>query len=91
MKLTNYLLATILIFSCIGSFAQKQTFDKEKSTIKWLGEKIGGRHEGYISLKSGELEEKNNEIISGNFVIDMTSITNTDLTDPGYNEKLVGH
>lgn len=91
MKLTNYLLSTILIFTCIGSLAQKQTFDTKKSTIKWLGEKIGGQHEGYIYLKSGELEEKNNEIISGNFVIDMTSITNTDLTDPGYNEKLVGH
>jgi polyisoprenoid-binding protein YceI len=91
MKLTNYLLATVLTFSCIGSFAQKQTINTKKSTVKWLGEKIGGQHEGYINLKSGELEEKNNKIIAGTFAIDMTSITNTDLTDPDYNQKLVEH
>ena len=34
---------------------------------------------------------KNNQIAAGKFVIDMASITCTDLTDPGYNTKLVNH
>ncbi len=29
--------------------------------------------------------------MAGNFVVDMTSITNNDLKDEGYNQKLVGH
>ena len=65
--------------------------DTEKSTIGWLGKKIGGQHEGFINLKSGELEEKNDKIISGAFTIDMNSITCTDLEDKGTNQKLVGH
>lgn len=91
MKTTNYVLALILIISSFGLFAQTKKINTEKSTISWLGKKIGGQHEGLIKLKSGELEEENDKIISGSFVIDMTSITNTDLTDASYNQKLVGH
>ena len=75
----------------MGVFAQAKKVNTEKSTVNWLGKKIGGQHEGYIKLKSGVLEEKNGKIVSGTFVIDMTSITNTDLTDESYNQKLVGH
>lgn len=91
MKTTNYLLALVLTISSLGLFAQTQKINTEKSTINWLGKKIAGQHEGLINLKSGVLEEKSGKIISGSFVIDMTSITNTDLTDAGYNKKLVGH
>ena len=91
MKTTNYLLAIVLTISCLGLFAQIQKVNTEKSSINWLGKKIGGQHEGLISLKSGELVEKDGGIVSGSFIIDMTSITCTDLEDEGYNEKLVGH
>ena len=91
MKKINYILAVILTISSFGTFAQSQKINTEKSTINWLGKKIGGQHEGLINVKSGELEEKGGKIVSGSFVIDMTSITNTDLTDASYNQKLVGH
>jgi polyisoprenoid-binding protein YceI len=91
MKTTNYLLAIVFTISSLGLFAQTQKVNSEKSTINWLGKKIGGQHEGLIKLKSGVLEEKGGEIVSGSFVIDMTSLTNTDLTDSDYNQKLVGH
>jgi polyisoprenoid-binding protein YceI len=91
MKTTSYLLALVLTVSSIGLFAQTQKVNTEKSTISWLGKKIGGQHEGLIKLKSGSIEEKAGQIVSGSFVIDMKSLTNTDLTDPGYNQKLVGH
>ncbi len=93
MKTTNYLFALVLTLSSFGlfAFAQTQKVNTEKSTINWLGKKIGGQHEGLIKLKNGVLEEKNGKIVSGSFVIDMTSLTNTDLQDEGYNKKLVGH
>ena len=91
MKTVNYLLALAFTISSMGSFAQTQKVNIESSTINWLGKKIGGQHEGTINLKSGSIEEKNGTIVSGTFVIDMTSISNTDLTDEGYNQKLVGH
>ncbi|MFT4533856.1 MAG: polyisoprenoid-binding protein YceI [Saprospiraceae bacterium] len=91
MKKVSYLLVLVLTVSSFGLFGQSQKVNTEKSTISWLGKKIGGQHEGLINLKSGSIEEKEGKIVSGSFVIDMTSITNTDLTDAGYNQKLVGH
>ena len=91
MKKTNYILVAILMISSFGTFAQKAAVNTEKSTINWLGKKIGGQHEGLIKLKNGVLEEKNGKIVSASFVIDMTSLINTDLQDEGYNKKLVGH
>lgn len=91
MKKIKLILVVILMISGQFGFAQKQVVDTKKSEIKWIGKKIGGQHTGFIQLKSGEFELKNDVIISGNFVVDMTSITNTDLKDAAYNEKLVGH
>ena len=91
MKTTSYLLALVLTVSSFGLFGQAQKVNTEKSTVSWVGKKIGGQHEGLIKLNSGLIEEKDGKIVSGTFVIDMTSITNTDLTDAGYNQKLVGH
>jgi polyisoprenoid-binding protein YceI len=71
--------------------AQSLSADVKKSNLKWHGKKVTGEHFGNISLKSGTLELSNGNISKGKFDIDMASITNTDLTDPGYNTKLVNH
>jgi polyisoprenoid-binding protein YceI len=42
-------------------------------------------------VKSGFIELKGGDIAGGEVVIDMNSITDADLTDPNYNQKLVGH
>lgn len=65
--------------------------DKQQSKISWLGKKVTGEHNGSINLADGKLTTKGNAITGGIFTIDMTSITNADLTDAGYNQKLVGH
>ncbi|GAA4417551.1 YceI family protein [Nibrella viscosa] len=65
--------------------------DKQQTKITWLGKKVTGEHNGSISLADGKLTTKGNTITGGIFTIDMTSITNADLTDAGYNQKLVGH
>lgn len=91
MKIKNYLLVIVLMLSGNILFAQTMKVNTEKSSIEWQGKKIGGKHEGYIQLKSGSFEWKNDRIVAGNFEVDMNSITNTDLKDEGTNQKLVGH
>lgn len=64
--------------------------DVEKSTIEWTGKKVTGKHTGNVDIKSGELEFENGRLSGGKFVIDMTSITNTDM-EGNMSDKLVGH
>lgn len=60
-------------------FSGTHQIDIEKSSIKWVGNKLTGSHDGTISLKEGVLDGSDGKIGSGNFVLDMTSITVTDL------------
>lgn len=85
----SVLVAIIAISS--ASFAQDLTVNAAKSSLKWTGKKVTGEHTGFINLKEGKFTVKSNKITSGTFVIDMTTITNTDLTDAEWNQKLVGH
>lgn len=91
MKTTTYIIAAVIAFASFGATAQTQNFDVTKSTVQWLGKKIGGQHEGNIKLTKGFFEIKNEQISAGEFSIDMNSITCTDLKDEAYNQKLVGH
>ena len=91
MKLKRILIAFILSVISLSSFAQKSIINVEKSSVKWLGKKVTGQHDGTIKIKSGSIELKNNEIVGGSFIIDMNSIKCNDLKDEGYNKKLVGH
>ncbi len=81
----------MIAFSAISLNAQKYTADVKKSSLAWHGKKVTGEHFGNINLKSGNLEVTNDQIAKGIFIIDMTSITNSDLTDATYNTKLVNH
>ena len=84
------LLALILLFA--GSiYAQTFKVNVEKSELKWTGKKVTGQHVGHIKIKDGLLTVKDDKITAGTFNIDMKSITNDDLQDAGYNQKLVGH
>ena len=72
-------------------FAQALEVDTNKSSIEWHGKKIGGKHDGHIQIESGTFELEDERIVSGNFVVDMTSISNSDLKDEGTRQKLVNH
>lgn len=73
------------------SYAQTFKADATQSKIKWHGSKVTGEHVGFINLKSGKLMMDNGKVTGGEFVVDMTSITNTDIESEEYNQKLVGH
>ncbi|WP_075602456.1 YceI family protein [Saccharicrinis aurantiacus] len=91
MKNLNVLLTAIFLLSAIGVQAKKIEVDTQKSTIKWEGKKVGGAHNGFVKLKDAKLAIKNDIITDGEFIIDMASITNTDIDNEEYNQKLVGH
>ena len=65
--------------------------NNQRSDLTWTGKKVTGEHTGKISVKEGSLSIDGNNIKGGTVEIDMNSITCTDLTDAGYNAKLVGH
>ncbi len=65
--------------------------DTKESSVEWTGKKVTGEHTGHIHLKSGQLEMQGNKPTGGTFVIDMPSLSNTDLEDKEMNQKLVGH
>ncbi len=88
---TLQLVLALVIAGSLSTFAQKKEVKAEESVVKWTGEKIGGSHNGEIKVKSGFIELKSDQIVAGKIVIDMNTITDKDLEDPGYNAKLVGH
>ena len=82
----------LLFFTLTGLFLlnaeaqDKYIADTEKSELRWLGEKVTGQHTGTIRLQSGWLTWKDNQIVSGEFNIDMKSLEETE-----DNAKLEGH
>jgi hypothetical protein len=62
------------------------------SQINWKGFKPAGEHSGIVKLKPGGIIlVKVNQLVGIDVVIDLTSITDSDLTDPKMNEMLVKH
>jgi polyisoprenoid-binding protein YceI len=85
------LIATVLALSSMSAFSQTYKVDPTSSKIVYVGKKVTGEHTGTITLKSGSISVKGDEITNGEFVADMNSLSSTDITDPEYNKKYVGH
>jgi polyisoprenoid-binding protein YceI len=85
-----FILITVL-FSAFQINAQTLAADVSKSKIIWTANKIVGGHTGAIKLQSGNLSLAGNIITGGTFVIDMKSISCSDITDKATNAKLIGH
>ncbi len=63
----------------------------EASSLIWEGGKIiGGKHAGTLAINESSLFFDGTKLAGGSFVMDMTSIKNTDL-DEGSAKKLEGH
>ena len=60
------------------------------NSIKWTGKKIGGEHSGALTFNTADLVFEDNILVSGEFEVDMLSITCTDMQGE-YGDKLVGH
>jgi len=62
-----------------------------ESTIKWVGKKVLGSHEGTVKVKNGSLDFDGDKFIGGIITIDMTTINCTDLQAGQGKEKLETH
>lgn len=66
--------------------------DAAATKVEWIGKKVAGPHNGFVNVKSGSITAgQDGTINQGTVIVDMNSITNTDVTDKEYNGKLVGH
>lgn len=88
-------LGVLVLGMSAGVSAKEATFkvNPEKSQLNWLGKKVTGKHWGTVNLANGSLVFNGANLVGGEFVIDMNSITvsKEDLADAETNAKLVGH
>lgn len=91
MKNAKSLLSILFLAVTLTLSAQTtKKVNTTTSTIKWIGKKVTGQHDGTINLSEGTLLFKNEKLVGGNFKVDMTSINTTDL-EGGAKAKLDGH
>lgn len=89
MKLFN--IFSVLVTSlALSSAAFAAEVDLSASKFTWKGTKVTGEHVGEVKLKSAKVEDKGGKVTGGEFVIDMTSITVTDLQGE-WADKFLNH
>lgn len=91
MNNLKMLAIAILAFTTTTIVAQTKTVNTAKSQIKWVGEKVTGKHEGTVNLNSGTLIVDKQKIVGGTFTMAMNTITVTDITEDQGKGKLEGH
>lgn len=86
-----------LVFATTGALAQNKpmmttyTVDTDKTTVAYHATKVTGKHEGFVKVKSGKLVFTGPELTGGDIIVDMNSMTVTDIEDKGYEEKYLTH
>lgn len=92
--MTNFKQFAIALFVVAGVFsgtAQTKKVDVKSSSVKWMGEKVTGKHMGTVAIQEGALMIQSGKLVGGMFTVDMTSIAVTDLKAGQGKEKLEGH
>ncbi|RTY91809.1 YceI family protein [Flavobacterium sp. GT3R68] len=89
-NLKTIALALLVAFGTATVTAQTKKVDVSKSQINWVGKKVTGQHEGTINLQDGALVFKGKKLTGGNFTVNMTTISATDLSGKG-KASLDGH
>ena len=88
---TISIIIIILIFSTQSINAQEKLLKIETSNIRWFGEEITGKqHYGDLKFSSGYIQINDEVISSGNFIVNMNSLTVEDLSGGG-KKRLEGH
>lgn len=89
-NITTLVIVAFMTFSFTTAEGDKKEINVENSKVVWKGYKVTGSHEGVIAIKSGHLNFDKDKLTGGSFIIDMSTITNTDL-EGEYKGKLEGH
>tara|TARA_B100001142_G_scaffold321382_2_gene367943 strand:+ start:184 stop:804 length:621 start_codon:yes stop_codon:yes gene_type:complete len=93
-NITGGFMIIFLLVLCLG-YADSYKVDVDSSTIQWIGRKVTGEHDGNLKILYGNirkyLDTEQKEVIKGNIVIDMTTITNNDIESKKYQKYFVDH
>ncbi len=90
LALTLSILFSSISYAITITPKNDKEINTKNSTVLWKGNKVTGSHEGVIKIKSGLLKFNKEELIGGEFEIDMNSLVCTDLSGE-YKGKLEGH
>ncbi|MCK9412818.1 MAG: YceI family protein [Prolixibacteraceae bacterium] len=88
---SRILLSFVLLAFSYSAFSKEYKINPTASTLEWEAKKVTGKHGGTIAFAEGTLTVEHKKISGGKVIVDMNTIVDTDLTDAGYNQKLIGH
>lgn len=89
-NLRTIAIALVVTLGTTVATAQTKKINVEKSTINWNAKKVTGEHSGTVNFKDGSLIFKAGKVAGGNFTVDMSTMTATDLSGD-WKAKLDGH
>lgn len=85
----------VTLFAATAALASTTTLsiDTKMSAVSWTGSKVvGDSHNGDVKLSAGQVQLNGENIVGGEFTIDMNTINNIDLAqDAKGKAKLEGH
>lgn len=84
-------ISTTTVFAGGGKANGKYVVNASQSNLIWKAEKVTGKHDGAVKISNGEVNINAGKLVSGSFVIDMTSMVVSDIKDANMNGKLLGH
>ena len=82
-----------LIYLLFSSLLAINTYqiDNDKSSVRWIGEKLTGSHDGIVNIHHGEILTEGTVVLGGEFSIDMNTIKNLDIESETYRGYLEDH
>ena len=94
MSLNNMMWSAVIFCTVFfANLAANDTLqvDLDSSQINWTGRKMTGEHTGTLNLSTSWVVMDKNILVGGKFILDMTSISNTDIESPEWRQKLENH
>jgi polyisoprenoid-binding protein YceI len=87
------LLITTLTLTSLAGYAKTQKIEVDPATSKlvYLAKKVTGQHTGEVKISNGFLSFDKDTLNGGEFEVDMTSISNSDISDKDYHKKFIDH
>lgn len=91
--LKRFVVINILLLIVSSAAIGSETFmlDKQNSKLQWNAKKVTGQHIGTVDIKSGTVIMNGDQVESGSFQVDMTTIMDLDLKKALMRNKLINH
>jgi len=70
---------------------EKFMLDPKKSKVEWTAKGVGKQHNGTVDITTGSIFIDTKQITSIYAFMDMKTIKNADIKDPGFNKQLTDH